>query len=369
MKKPSNLVPALLLLMAMLSLSTFLSRAEGGKSRPSVTLDKGAVFVEGGRLMPNSEIEKDGILFRAKDLKGGGRSLLVKGSGQSVDVFGRAVKLGAAGQYQVKWDAKEMVIATASVDASLEPSKWAGGEELYGWFSGNEEKAGAERKPLRRVEFSQQEKDRLPEPRRLPLKGPLGVPSDDYNFAAEEDARNGAEAAVVDLSSLPRSGHEGEYVIQPGDTIDLSFYRVQRVTVDLKGDIRVASSVGSAESVIKAAGKTPKEIAQTVMDSGLNFRSVIDPALKVNVAKFSDRSIVVLGAVRNPGKIPLDDGEIVGVPGVLKKAGGVSGSEKDAVVYVKRGDRITKADLGESDRESLNLFKIMPGDIITVNKK
>jgi hypothetical protein len=73
--------------------------------------------------------------------------------------------------------------------------------------------------------------------------------------------------------------------------------------------------------------------------------------------------------VRKPGKIPLDEGEIIGVPGVLKRAGGVSGDESGAVVYVKRGDRITKANLGDSDREALNQFKIMPGDIITVNKK
>jgi protein involved in polysaccharide export with SLBB domain len=296
---------------------------------------------------------------------------LVKGDNKEIDVFGRKVKLGEGGQYQVKWNSKEMSIETASVEATGSPKAWAAGEDLYSWFSGNDG-SGAGRKEPRRVSFDGGGEDRLPEPRGLPLREDMrgGSSKDDsYTFTPDEGGRNGAESEVVDLTSLPKSGAEGEYVIQPGDTVDLSFYRVQRVTVDLKGDIRVASSVGSAESVIKAAGKTPKEVAHVVMDSGLNFRSVIDPALKVSVARFSDRSIVVLGAVRKPGKIPLDEGEIIGVPGVLKRAGGVSGDESGAVVYVKRGDRITKANLGDSDREALNQFKIMPGDIITVNKK
>lgn len=332
--------------------------------------ERGPEF-DGTLLAANQELSVDGLLLRTKDLKAGGRSLLVKGEDREVDIFGRKVKLGKGGQYQVKWNAKEMTIETASVEAESAPKAWAAGEELFAWFSGNDNK-GARRKEPRRVSFDFGKEDRLPEPRGLPLRDggtvDLGE-APDYTFSADDGGKNGAESEVVDLSSLPRNGAEGEYVIQPGDTIDLSFYRVQRVTVDLKGDIRVASSVGSAESVIKAAGRTPKEVARTVMDSGLNFRSVIDPALKVSVARFSDRSIVVLGAVRKPGKIPLDEGEIIGVPGVLKRAGGVSGSEDGAVVYVKRGDRITKADLGDSDKEALNQFKIMPGDIITVNKK
>lgn len=324
---------------------------------------------DGTSLSFNQELSLDGLMVRTKDLKAGGRSLLVKGDGGEITVFGRKVKLRKGGQYQVKWNSEEMTIESASVEVEVSPKVWAGGEEIFGWFSGNDKKT-AEKKDPRRLSFDAGTEDRLPELRGLPLKSRgEDRERDAYSFVPEDSGKNGSESTVVDLSNLPKNGAEGEYVIQPGDTVDLSFYRVQRVTVDLKGDIRVASSVGSAESVIKAAGKTPNEVARAVVDSGLNFRSVIDPAIKVSLARFSDRSIVVLGAVRNPGKIPLDEGEIIGVPGVLRKAGGVTGKEDGAVVYVKRGDRITKADLGDSDREALNQFKIMPGDIITVNKK
>lgn len=351
-----------------ISLLTGLARAEKREGEVrifSVEMDEGGLKVGGKPLSANQEVESGGFMVRTKDLKAGGRSLLVKGKGTAT-VFGRKITLGDEGQYQVKWDAKEMSIDTASVDAKVSPKSWTAGESLYGWFSGNDRGGGT--KVPRRVTF--EEDERLPDIRTLPPIGDRNSTGEpEYSFAPDEGARNGAESAVVDLTSLPKSGHESEYVVQPGDTVDLSFYRVQRVTVDLKGDIRVASSVGSAESVIKAAGRTPKEIAGAVMDSGLNFRSIIEPALKVSVARFSDRSIVVLGAVRKPGKIPLEEGEIIGVPGVLKKAGGVAGGEDEAVVYVKRGDRITKARLADSDREALNQFKIMPGDIITVNKK
>ncbi len=358
--------------MALLcSLPIFASppQARGEQEKTQITMSAAAVLVDGVALAANQEIELNGLLVRTKDLKAGGRSLLLKGDDREAVVFGREVKLGASGQYQVKWNPTEMMIDTASVSATTSPKNWTAGEDLYEWFSGNE---GAKvQKTARRVSFDQGGVDRLPEPRGLPLPRGGQRPSDElrYSFSPEADERSGAEATVVDLTSLPQGTSEGEYIIQPGDTVDLSFYRVQRVTVDLRGDIRVASSVGSAESVIKAAGKTPQEIAKAVMDSGLNFRSVVDPALKVSVAKFADRSIVVLGAVKKPGKIPLEEGEIIGVPGVLKKAGGVTGNESSSVVYVKRGDRITKADLGDSDKEALNLFKIMPGDIITVNKK
>lgn len=183
--------------------------------------------------------------------------------------------------------------------------------------------------------------------------------------------RNGADMAITPISrdGTASSEADDQYVIQPGDTIDLHFYRVQRVTVDMRGDIRVVSSVGSANSTVRAAGKTPREVSESVLHSGLNFQSIPEPALKVNISRFSDRAVVVVGRVNKPGKIPLEEGEMVGINGILKKAGGVAGGSHGAIVYVKRGDKVTKADLGSGDDEALSLFRIMPGDIVTVNKK
>lgn len=348
------------------------------------------------------EIKMGQVLVRTKNAKGGGKSLLLKNVGEETDavVFGRKIHMGKDGQYLLKWSTGEEKLTTASVGVS--GGDWEAGEDVEFWFRpedrGADTKAGGgkvsefknidmvkgaapkwqtpttvevkkdsegeetdERKP-RKVEFKKDDKgggEEVPVFKPIPkisaLIGDSVVP---------KKIRYGAEAKVLPLDNKS----ENEYVIQPGDTVDLDFYRTQRVTVDMRGDIRVAAAVGTAESTIHAAGKTPREISGAVTTSGLNFRSLLDPALKVSVSKFADRSIVVLGNVRDPGRIPLDEGEVIGIPGAIKKAGGVSGGQGKAVVYVKRGDKITKADLGRSDETALNLFRIMPGDIMTVTR-
>jgi hypothetical protein len=312
-------------------------------------------------------------------------SLLLKSKGEprELTVFGRKVKLGGNGQYQVKWDAEKRGISTAEVDSEV--VKWVAPPDIYKWFSGSDGAVSAKEEVIRlprKIVFKPGEGGEVSNPDSddyLPplrnIEGKLAEVEMDGDqigggfYPPEDDSgRNGAETEVVPISKSVKGG-DSEYVIQPGDTIDLNFYRVQRVTVDMKGDIRVVSSIGSAESVIRAAGKTPKEISDSVINSGLNFRSVSEPALKVNVSRFSDKSVVVLGKVGRPGKIPLEDGEILTAAGAIKRAGGVAGNKNGAVVYIKRGDKISKADMDGEDQDALELFKIMPGDIITVNKQ
>ena len=383
--------------------------------------DKGPVL--NGEVLQREEEKNAGtFVVRTRQLKAGGTSLLVKAGEEEgeVSVFGRKVKLKKNGQYQVKWDAEEGKVVTAEADAEV--SKWVSPPDLYHWFSGKEKKSEAEgenegkndegeviRLP-RKIVFIPGEQppetsdmgmgmgegavgnferggydETLDLPPLRDIREKLGRAGHDFTKTPRPSAgatgstryypsgsldypRNGADMAI---NPLPREAlnADDEYVVQPGDTIDLNFYRVQRVTVDMRGDIRVVSSVGSAESVVRAAGKTPREISEAVLHSGLNFRAIPDPALKVNISRFSDRSVVVLGRVNKPGKIPLDDGEVIGISGILKKAGGVAGGERGAIVYVKRGDKVTKADLGTGDDTALSLFRIMPGDIVTVNKK
>lgn len=374
-------------------------------------------------LAREGEQSKNGFLVRTKALKAGGISLLVKSEkeGGEITVFGRKVKLNKNGQYQVKWDATSGKISTA--EAGAEVSKWVAPPDLYPWFSdkgakdgGDNEGKGEDGEVIRlprKIVFapgedpeigaegvvnsgegfagmggeSQDETLDLPPLRDIreklgsinrdfsksPRPSEKGVTggAERFGAAAGGNPRNGADMSITPLGRDGGGAFAGddEYVIQPGDTIDLNFYRVQRVTVDMRGDIRVVSSVGSAESVVRAAGKTPQEVSNGVLHSGLNFQSVPEPALKVNVAKFSDRAVVVVGRVNKPGKIPLEEGEIVSITGILKKAGGVAGGSKGAIVYVKRGDKVTKADLGTGEDEALSHFRIMPGDIVTVNKK
>lgn len=384
--------------------------------------DKGPVM---GKevFLQEGEKKKDGFLIRTKKLKAGGQSLLIKAEkdGGEISVFGRKVSLKKNGQYQVKWDGEGNKIVTAEVEA--EAAKWVAPPDLYSWFSGKsdaenknnqsedkdkdaEKKEGEVIRLPRKIVFAPGEDGELnPRPDLggdnlavgagvedetldLPplrdIREKLGDVGRDFTrapksrsggrdlaYAGTGTPRNGADMAITPLGrdGATLSTGDDEYVIQPGDTIDLHFYRVQRVTVDMRGDIRVVSSVGSAESVVRAAGKTPKEVSDSVLGSGLNFQIIPEPALKVNISRFSDRAVVVVGRVNKPGKIPLDDGEVVGISGILKKAGGVAGGNQGAVVYVKRGDKVVKADLGAGDDEALSLFRIMPGDIVTVNKK
>ena len=205
-------------------------------------------------------------------------------------------------------------------------------------------------------------------PSRPAYKADQDVPTPMDDYAPPSPAphpQSGAGAYVYPVES----GVEPDYSIQPGDTLDVVFYRVQRATVDMKGDIHLVSAVGNAEAVIPASGKSSDQIAKLAAASGLDFTVLSNPAIRVKVAQFAESVAIVIGSVQNPSRIKIDPEGDISVRDIIGRAGGLSIPEKNAVALVRRGEKVVKFDLGRSDAATLARFAIRPGDIITVTRR
>jgi len=177
-------------------------------------------------------------------------------------------------------------------------------------------------------------------------------------------AEGGAEAMVYPVES----GMAPDYAVQPGDTVDVVFYKTQRATVDMKGDIHLVSLVGTAEASVPAAGKSPEEIARLAGKSGLDFTSLENPTIRVKVSHYAESAVIVLGGVRSPGRIKIDPDQQLSIRDIISRAGGLNGGEPGVVVMVRRGEKVIKIKLDSSDKDAVNALHMSPGDIVTVTK-
>lgn len=350
------------------------------------------VEMKNGRVLANGEIvenEKESdfpkttIRLRNSDV---GRVFLLKAkaSGDYL-IFGRKVSLEKDGQYLARGN-KDKKVETATAAGTSE-DKWTELADVTAYFTTLPAAQKEDIIPLppdtpnlttlgdKGNLSSITDKD-LP-PRLLKSAPPdmqagygLSIPTTGFGRPPLSPAptarpRAGAEAYVYEVEE----GKEPGYGVQPGDTLDIVFYRVQRVTVDLKGDIRIVSAVGKAESIVPAAGKTPEDIARAVADSGLNFSTLTSPAIRVAVSKFAESSAIVLGSVEKPGRLTVETDMFVGLKEILERAGGLAIPERSAVLFIRRGERVTKIDMEKTSKSSIEKFDIKPGDIITVTKK
>lgn len=300
-----------------------------------------------------------------------GRIFLLKTKKQGdYMVFGRKVTLDADGQYLVKNEGDKGVTTTIAAGKII-TEKWEPTKELKEFFAIK----SAPAEDIIPLEKPQPNPGRDPISAVTTIPGTIGAPvkllppppgmSESGYFTDQARPRAGAEAYVYPVES----GMEPEYAVQPGDTLDIVFYRVQRVTVDLKGDIRIVSAIGNAEAVVPAAGKTSTEIATMAANSGLNFTTLANPAIRVKVSEFAESTVIVLGEVKKVGRITVNTEAAVGIREIIESAGGLAIQEGSAVILIRRGERVVKIDLAKSKKEAIDKFEVRPGDIITVNKK
>ncbi|MGH7934194.1 MAG: polysaccharide biosynthesis/export family protein [Candidatus Binataceae bacterium] len=153
---------------------------------------------------------------------------------------------------------------------------------------------------------------------------PAAVGQANTGMSAEQCLANGAiqRAATTDQQG---------YVLQPGDTLDISFYLNSefndevtirpdgKVTLRLVGDIR-------------AAGLTPEQLAANLNKDYLS--ELRDPGAVVHVKNMPSRAVFVQGQVSKPGSFQLDPG--MTALQAIADAGGLTEDANSSAVLIRR---------------------------------
>ena len=116
------------------------------------------------------------------------------------------------------------------------------------------------------------------------------------------EAQEGPVGLTGSTSPTPvgASTHEQEYLIGPGDLLDVSVFMVKEFT-------RITARVGSAGEIslpllgkMRATGKTSTDLESEIARR-LSEKYIRDPHVTVFIKKYENRGIAVVGAVAKPG--------------------------------------------------------------------
>ena len=142
--------------------------------------------------------------------------------------------------------------------------------------------------------------------------------------AAEAEAKKAVQEAAkrpaADAPPETAAAAPGQYVLQPGDEIDIQIYREPELSgtfrIGADGDIRHSLAGGVA-----MAGKTVKE-AEADFTRRLAKDYLVNPRIIIQIVSSQSSQIVLLGEVAKPGVYPLPGGESRTLLQAIAEAGG-----------------------------------------------
>lgn len=186
--------------------------------------------------------------------------------------------------------------------------------------------------------------------------------------------QSSSQEAIDEALSLQTSTSVDEYVLGPTDSIQISVWRNQDLSigVPVRPDGRISMPlIGD----VMATGKTPEQLANEIEQGLANY--IREPQVTVVVTsmgshEFSDR-VRVTGAVNQPISVPHRPG--MTVLDMMLSAGGANpfANLNNAILYRALDDRMVAIpvrldDILNSGDVSTN-YRMRPGDILTVPER
>ena len=183
--------------------------------------------------------------------------------------------------------------------------------------------------------------------------------------AAASDRSMSADAPIPSLMA-----GEGDYILAPGDTLDLMVYR--------EPDLGMRSKIARDGRVqlpllgeVKVAGMSVRD-AQEHIRKLYDADYLVDPQIYLNIASYTQRKITVIGQVSRPGSYELQGNESLGILEAIGMAGGFTriADTKNIVVKSRTGEKVETIKVNTKRLESPEggSFQVLPGDILTVGE-
>lgn len=165
-------------------------------------------------------------------------------------------------------------------------------------------------------------------------------------------------------------GASGDYILQPGDTIELVVYR--------EPDLNMRSKIGKDGMVqlpllgeVKLAGLSLRS-ASALVRQKYNADYVVEPQIYLNIAAYNPRRFTIIGQVGRPGTYEFAGSESLGMLEAVGMAGGFTRIADRGHVLVKRreGDavRTIKVNAKKLSETGIDRFELKPGDVINVGE-
>jgi polysaccharide export outer membrane protein len=162
----------------------------------------------------------------------------------------------------------------------------------------------------------------------------------------------------------------GDYVLHPGDTIEMVVYREQ--------DLGIRSKIGKDGLVqfpllgeIRLGGLTVRS-ATSLIRQRYNADYLVEPQIYLNVSSYNPRRFTIIGQVVRPGTYEFAGSESLGLLEAVGMAGGFTRIADRGRILVKRrdGDLIhtMKVNAKKLSDGGLDRFELLPGDVINVGE-
>jgi len=136
------------------------------------------------------------------------------------------------------------------------------------------------------------------------------------------------------------SSAEGDYVLAPGDTIEMTIFR--------EPDLTSQSSIARDGTVqlplikeVKLAGLTVRD-ARDLLRKLYDEKFLVNPQVYLSIVRFSQRKFTILGQVQKPGAYELEGGETLDLLEAIGMAGGFTPTADHGRILIKRksGDNV-----------------------------
>ncbi|MGC1481827.1 MAG: polysaccharide biosynthesis/export family protein [Chthoniobacterales bacterium] len=190
------------------------------------------------------------------------------------------------------------------------------------------------------------------------------------SFSNDTPTAAPASPAASDGSSQVLTSAEGDYVLTPGDTIEMTIFRepdlTARSTIARDGTVQLPLI-----KEVSLAGKTVRD-ARALLRGLYDAKYLVNPQVYLNVIGFAQRRFTILGQVLKPGSYALQGGQTLSLLEVIGMAGGFTRIADQGKILIRRsvaGESVSlKANakrIADGRDESVT---ILPGDVITVGE-
>ncbi len=176
--------------------------------------------------------------------------------------------------------------------------------------------------------------------------------------------------AISSPASQVLTSAEGDYVLSPGDTIEMTVFR--------EPELNSRSAIARDGSVqlplireIKLAGLNVRD-ARALLTKVYSEKYLVNPQIFLNVTQFAQRKFTIMGQVAKPGSYQLEGGQSLSLLEAIGMAGGFTRIADRGRVLVRRGsaadNQVYKLNAKRMAEGKLEMFEILPGDIITIGE-
>jgi polysaccharide export outer membrane protein len=180
----------------------------------------------------------------------------------------------------------------------------------------------------------------------------IGLAVGSILVAAEGSPRKPEDAQVA----VAAEASSGDYILQPQDILRVQVF--QEEDINRQGEVSISQEHTIVLPLIKTVnlkGKTVRQAEALIRD--LYDRDfIVNPQVSVAVLKYAERSVSVVGAVNNAGRVlfPAQDGLTI-----LQAISGAGGQSR--LADLKRVRLTRKSANGDSSTQEINVDALMKG--------